>query len=391
VAHDRRYVLAGLTLLVALVSAYFLRRILPTVFFAVTVAYLLAPVESFYERRGLSTWWASTATTATGVVALLALVSPIAALLYLRSEDLIEFLRAIPTEVDLELFGFAVTVTVEQVQTVLLDVGESVATSAATAAPVLTIKATVFAIVVFALLAGRRRVHDAVRAVVPVGYRGVLASLTDRARDTLYAIYVLQAATAAVTFVIALPVFFGLGYDFWFSFSVIAGMLQFIPIVGPSVLVLAMAAGDLIVENPTRAATVTVLGLVFIAYLPDPMVRPRLARRTADLPGSLYFIGFTGGLFTIGVVGVIAGPLLVALLAECVELLGEEMDGRRGDDPDAGVETRTGEPEPEGPPAGDPSSDDSPSADPAPDDGEAGTPAPGDEPGDEDDDGPAPV
>lgn len=390
-AHDRRYVLAGLTLLVALVSAYFLRRILPTVFFAVTVAYLLAPVESFYERRGLSTWWASTATTATGVVALLALVSPIAALLYLRSEDLIEFLRAIPTEVDLELFGFAVTVTVEQVQTVLLDVGESVATSAATAAPVLTIKATVFAIVVFALLAGRRRVHDAVRAVVPVGYRGVLASLTDRARDTLYAIYVLQAATAAVTFVIALPVFFGLGYDFWFSFSVIAGMLQFIPIVGPSVLVLAMAAGDLIVENPTRAATVTVLGLVFIAYLPDPMVRPRLARRTADLPGSLYFIGFTGGLFTIGVVGVIAGPLLVALLAECVELLGEEMDGRRGDDPDAGVETRTGEPEPEGPPAGDPSSDDSPSADPAPDDGEAGTPAPGDEPGDEDDDGPAPV
>lgn len=390
-AHDRRYVLAGLTLLVALVSAYFLRRILPTVFFAVTVAYLLAPVESFYERRGLSTWWASTATTATGVVALLALVSPIAALLYLRSEDLIEFLRAIPTEVDLELFGFAVTVTVEQVQTVLLDVGESVATSAATAAPVLTIKATVFAIVVFALLAGRRRVHDAVRAVVPVGYRGVLASLTDRARDTLYAIYVLQAATAAVTFVIALPVFFGLGYDFWFSFSVIAGMLQFIPIVGPSVLVLAMAAGDLIVENPTRAATVTVLGLVFIAYLPDPMVRPRLARRTADLAGSLYFIGFTGGLFTIGVVGVIAGPLLVALLAECVELLGEEMDGRRGDDPDAGVETRTGEPEPEGPPAGDPSSDDSPSADPAPDDGEAGTPAPGDEPGDEDDDGPAPV
>jgi predicted PurR-regulated permease PerM len=325
------------------------------------------------------------------VVALLALVSPIAALLYLRSEDLIEFLRAIPTEVDLELFGFAVTVTVEQVQTVLLDVGESVATSAATAAPVLTIKATVFAIVVFALLAGRRRVHDAVRAVVPVGYRGVLASLADRARDTLYAIYVLQAATAAVTFVIALPVFFGLGYDFWFSFSVIAGMLQFIPIVGPSVLVLAMAAGDLIVENPTRAATVTVLGLVFIAYLPDPMVRPRLARRTADLPGSLYFIGFTGGLFTIGVVGVIAGPLLVALLAECVELLGEEMDGRRGDDPDAGVETRTGEPEPEGPPAGDPSSDDSPSADPAPDDGEAGTPAPGDEPGDEDDDGPAPV
>jgi predicted PurR-regulated permease PerM len=45
------------------------------------------------------------------------------------------------------------------------------------------------------------------------------------------------------------------------------------------------------------------------------------------MPGSLYFIGFTGGLLSVGAVGVIAGPLLVALLSESITLLSEERDG----------------------------------------------------------------
>ena len=57
------------------------------------------------------------------------------------------------------------------------------------------------------------------------------------------------------------------------------------------------------------------------------MVRPRLARHTADLPGSLYFIGFTGGLLSVGPIGFIAGPLVVALLVEATELLASEVNG----------------------------------------------------------------
>jgi len=37
----------------------------------------------------------------------------------------------------------------------------------------------------------------------------------------------------------------------------------------------------------------------------------------------LYFIGFIGGILTIGAVGIIIGPLIVGLTAEVIDLLSE--------------------------------------------------------------------
>jgi predicted PurR-regulated permease PerM len=56
------------------------------------------------------------------------------------------------------------------------------------------------------------------------------------------------------------------------------------------------------------------------------VIRTRLARETADLPGSLYFVGFVGGLLTLGPIGVIAGPLAVALVVEMGNLLTDELN-----------------------------------------------------------------
>jgi predicted PurR-regulated permease PerM len=56
------------------------------------------------------------------------------------------------------------------------------------------------------------------------------------------------------------------------------------------------------------------------------LIRPRLAHETAQLPGGLYFVGFVGGLLTLGPVGVIAGPLVVALVVELSSLLSSELN-----------------------------------------------------------------
>jgi predicted PurR-regulated permease PerM len=109
-----------------------------------------------------------------------------------------------------------------------------------------------------------------------------------------------------------------------FTLAVLAGVLQFIPILGPSIVVLVLAALELVAGNVVDAAVVTVVGLVVIGFLPDALIRPRLARLTSGIPGSLYFVGFTGGILSVGLVGLIAGPVVVALLAEAVSLLSAE-------------------------------------------------------------------
>jgi len=133
-------------------------------------------------------------------------------------------------------------------------------------------------------------------------------ALHDRVAGTLYALYVIQAATAVITFPIALVVFYLLGYPDVFVLAVIAAILQFFPIVGPGMLAVGLAGYDVLIGMPTRALGVIVLGPLLIGLLPDILIRPRMASRQAKLPASLYFVGFVGGVLTVGVIGIIAAP-----------------------------------------------------------------------------------
>jgi predicted PurR-regulated permease PerM len=160
--------------------------------------------------------------------------------------------------------------------------------------------------------------------VFPDSMTPVLRKYHLRIRDTLYGIYVVQAATAFLTFLVALPVFWLLGYEAFFTLALLCGLLQFIPVVGPSVVIAAVAGFDLLGGMITRAFLVFVIGLLLIGALPDAVLRPRLANRATGLPASLYFLGFIGGVLTVGPIGIIVGPLVIALILETVELLAYE-------------------------------------------------------------------
>jgi predicted PurR-regulated permease PerM len=326
----RRGVLFALFLGLAALATAVLARVLGTVFFAVTLAYLLAPIHRQFVVRHFPNWWASAATAAAAAVGFLLPIGGVGLLLYDHREALLAAIQAAPTTLTISVAGLTYVVDFGGVRAALVAQVSSLAFGLLAALPVLALKATLFAVLLFGLLLHGREAGLALLAPVPESYRDVAAALHERARATLYAIYVLQAATAVATFAVALPFFWLLDHPFPFTVAVLSGILQFIPIVGPSVVVVAVAAGEAIAGDAAAAATMLVLGLILVGWLPDALVRPRLAQETAHLPGSLYFIGFVGGLLTVGVVGIVAGPLVVALLAEVLALLAAEENGGEG-------------------------------------------------------------
>jgi predicted PurR-regulated permease PerM len=326
VAPDRRYVLGGLLVLLSLLATVVLLNVVATVFFAVTVAYLLAPLRTRLHDRGISQWWASALATAAGFVGTVAVFAPLVVVLVLRFESLVALLELIPDSVTLVAFGIEYTVTFDTALAVVVARLSDIAAQFVTSAPVLLIKLTLFAFVVFALLLREDATRRAVLAIVPPSYRETAKALDRRTRETLFAIYVLQAATALGTFLIALPVFMLLGYEFPVTLATVAAVLQFLPIVGPSILLFGLGIYHFAVGEVLQAVLIVVAGGFFIAWLPDILIRPRLARETTNLPGSLYFVGFVGGLLSLGPIGVIAGPLVVALVVEVAALLSAEMN-----------------------------------------------------------------
>lgn len=320
---QRRYVLAALLAATVLVATALLWEVVATVFLAITVAYVLLPVRRRLSHRGASPRIAAAAASLLAFVAVLAVAAPLVIVLYRRREELFALLQRVPETVVLEVAEFTYVVDVSSLVDASQGYLADAAFAVARAAPVLALKLALFAFVLYALLLRPTAPRQAVLSLVPPDYHDVVLALHRRTRETLYAIYVLQAATSFVTFLAALVVFALLGYDAPFAYAVVAAVLQFIPVVGPSLLVVGMGVIDLAFGDPSRGIMVLVVGLVVVGFLPDALVRPKLAERTADLPGSIYFIGFTGGVLSVGPVGFIAGPLAVALVAESVDLLAE--------------------------------------------------------------------
>ena len=323
---NRRYVLAGVVAVLGIVTGAILLEVLGTILFALTVAYVLAPVCGWLERRGLSRWTAGALATLVGFVGAIAVFSPIVATLYFRRTELIATLEGLPAEMTVAAFGTETTLEAAEAQEWAIAQVQSLAVSLATAAPELAVKFALFVLLLFALLLKGEEAGKATIAPIPHEYRDVAHALACRARETLYAIYVLQLATSVTTLILGYPLFWILGYDAPFTLAMLAAILQFVPIIGPSLLIAPIALYHVAVGELLAAVLVGVLGVALIAWLPDVTVRPRLARRSAGLPGSLYFVGFTGGLFTLGAIGIVVGPLIVAVFVEAVSLLAEEVN-----------------------------------------------------------------
>ena len=324
VTRQRTYVLAALFVIVGVLTTLFLWDVLATVFFAITVAYVLFPLSEWFVGQGLSKRLAATVTTAIAFLAGSLIALPLGAVLYLRRRDLFTFFQQLPAEIPVTVGEMAYTIDVAALFLTLRSFVTSVAVALAAQTPILALKAVLFAILLYAMLWKPSAPKQPVYRTVPRQYHDVVDRLNDRLRGTLYAIYVLQAATAFGTFLVAWGLFAALGYRGAFALAVVAGILQFIPVVGPSVVVVAMGAAELVAGDTVGAALVLVLGLGLVGFLPDALIRPRLARYTTGMPASLYFVGFTGGVLTLGVVGFIAGPVVVALLLECLNLLADE-------------------------------------------------------------------
>jgi len=320
---SRPRILGALLVAVTALAAVVLAEVLRTVVFAVTFAYVLYPLRRRLVGRGLSRRVAAAAATVVAFLGAALLVFPLLYVLYRQRSRLIDLLGQVPDVVVVGTLGFEFPVEVAPVASSLRLALRDLALAVTAAAPRLALELVVFTVLVYGLLLRPDAVGTVVFGVVPEGYRDIPTRLHRRTRTTLYSIYILQAATAAATVALAYALFALLGYQSPGLLAVIAGVLQFVPVVGPSLLVVALGAGDLLLGETTRAVLVIVFGLGVVSFLPDAVIRTQLAEWTGKVSPGLYLVGFVGGILTVGAVGIIVGPLVVSLLSEVIEMLSE--------------------------------------------------------------------
>lgn len=121
------------------------------------------------------------------------------------------------------------------------DVGVNLAVTV----PGLALQLELFVLLLYGLLLRHRPIRDASVGAVAWPYHDILLRLHDRTWRTLFSLYILQVATAAGTFPISLVLLWALDYETVLSFVVIAGVSQFVLILGASIVVVVLTVGPI--------------------------------------------------------------------------------------------------------------------------------------------------
>jgi len=136
---------------------------------------------------------------------------------------------------------------------------------------------------------------------------------------------VVHVWTALLTFVLALLFFRLVGFEDILFWSLLCGVFQLIPILGPSLIMFAIAAYAFAIGDTAQGVLCLAVGYPVVAFAPDVVFRSIMMGRRAKFSALLLLLGFIGGLVSLGAIGFILGPFVLVLLAEAAKFASERM------------------------------------------------------------------
>jgi predicted PurR-regulated permease PerM len=146
----------------------------------------------------------------------------------------------------------------------------------------------------------------------------IINQLKEVTRSVIYGVFVIaiiEGVIAAVTFYFA-----GLSSPILWGFVV--AILAFIPFIGPTIVWVPAVIIQLLFQEPYSALIIVIGGIVLSGL--DFFVKPRTIGKRANVHPIVIFIGLLGGIAFFGIIGIILGPLILALLISFLKMYKEE-------------------------------------------------------------------
>lgn len=143
----------------------------------------------------------------------------------------------------------------------------------------------------------------------------IIDELTKTIRATFkgsFIIALVQGALGSIGFLIC-------GIDSWAMWGVVMIVASFIPVVGAALIWVPAAIFLAVTKHYIAAGVLVAWGVVFIG-LADNLLRPYLLKGETNIHPLLIFFSVMGGIASFGFLGLIIGPLILALLIYVLNL-----------------------------------------------------------------------
>jgi predicted PurR-regulated permease PerM len=142
--------------------------------------------------------------------------------------------------------------------------------------------------------------------------KGQTRELMSEFRKVSYAVLVSTVVTAAVQAAAAFVGYLIASVPYALFFTGVTFFFAMIPVVGAAVIVLFAAFILLVTGHPGMAAFLAAWGILVVGLV-DNVVKPWLIKGDIEMHGAVVFFALIGGIAAFGMIGLLVGPLAVAL------------------------------------------------------------------------------
>jgi predicted PurR-regulated permease PerM len=191
----------------------------------------------------------------------------------------------------------------------------------------LAVQTGLMLIALFSFLAGGDRLVAWIDALSPLEI-GQTHELLRQFRKTAYAVVLSTVITAAVQTVMALIGYLIARVPHPLLVAGLTFCIAFIPAIGAGGTALA-AAVLLFFSGHKHAALFLAAWALLVVSLIDEVIKPLLIKAGMEMGGTIVFFSLIGGLITFGAVGLLLGPLSVALLLALLRMYQRDFQSGR--------------------------------------------------------------
>lgn len=211
----------------------------------------------------------------------------------------------------LELDSMELTQSLQQQLTKAGGSAASALSAALSATGSLLFQGTMMVLALFFFLTNKNGLINWLDEASPLR-RGQTSELFGEFVRVCKSVIVSTAATALVQAVAALVGYFIAGVPYPVFFFAVTFIVAFIPALGAASVCIAAAGIRLLMGHPWAALFLVIYAIVVVGLV-DNVVKPLLMKDGVRMHGAVVFFALLGGLAAFGAMGLLIGPLAVAL------------------------------------------------------------------------------
>jgi len=320
----------GIVALIALITFLAFFPLLSVVVLALSVAVVLIPFQEWLSKRISPALSAFLLTLMVVTVGFLAIVITFN-VLYQNMDYLISLISSILdglrpdalSDIPVPLSGLGFD---EMIDNLLLSVKDALFVYLSLI-PTLAIQLLLFILALSLFIYSGPGLKADFQKMIPEKSRKNVMVIYKRVYDTLYSIYIVHFSIAILTFFLAIPFFWILGYEHVLFYSVLCALFALIPFLGPVVVLAFLALYALSIRDFRAVLLIIFIGYPLLGVLTDVYLRPVMMGKRVEIHPVVIFIGFFGGMATMGLIGFILGPLLLSLVIGGYQIAVQELGG----------------------------------------------------------------